>query len=74
MVETEEDVQERDMMPPIRYFTVTQVREVRVDAPSALDAAKGASDLFSGVKPAEEGPVTQRAPIIERKLSVEENR
>lgn len=35
-------------MPEIRYYTVTQEREVRVSAPSAIEAANIASAVFDG--------------------------
>lgn len=63
-------------MPPMRYFTVTQTREVRIaTSEGLLDAAQHASRLFAGETiPSEEDATKARSPIIDRKLLIEEER
>lgn len=62
-------------MPPMRYFVVTQTREVRIaTSEGLLDAAEHASKLFAGEEVASGGMTEARSPIIDRKLLVEEER
>lgn len=63
-------------MPPTRYFVVTQERQVRVSAPSVIEAAQCAAKVFAGEDLAVEHveQATPRSPIVDRKLSVEEDR
>jgi hypothetical protein len=59
-------------MPEIRYYTVSQEREVKVWANSPIDAAQIADGEFSGYKPSQvEGGVT--SPIRVRDLVVRED-
>jgi hypothetical protein len=62
-------------MPEIRYFTVTQEREVKVWADSPVEAAKIADAAFSGriEEDDQSAPSHIRSPIRERTLDVRED-
>lgn len=60
-------------MPATRHFVITQERQIRVSAPSMLEAIQRASAEFAGEENALEG-TTVHGRIIDRKLSAEENR
>lgn len=61
-------------MPEIQYYTVTQTREVKVSAQSALDAARIASLAFSitnGSVDSEKGFVNDSVMVTDLNISKE---
>lgn len=67
-------------MPEIRYYTVTQEREVKVWANSPVDAARIADATFSGLMSTGQGlPLSEKVPgevtssIRDRDLVVRED-
>lgn len=61
-------------MPNMRYFMVTQERQVRIAASTIVEAGLAASKLFAGEELDDVRATAARSPIIDRKLSVEEER
>lgn len=61
-------------MPPIQYYTVTQEREVNVQANGPVDAARVAEAVFNGEE-APEGVALGNAtgPIRTRSINVRED-
>lgn len=59
-------------LPEIRYYTVTQEREIKVSANSPIDAAVLANRVFSNTKYPED-QVNVKMPIRERALNVRED-
>jgi hypothetical protein len=59
-------------MPKIRYYTVTQTREVKVSADSPTEATILADRLFRGIKKPEDQLHVQSA-IVEIEISAREN-
>ena len=59
-------------MPEIRYYTVTQEREVKVSANSPIDAANLAQRIFSDTKKPED-QINIVQPIRERSIDVRED-
>lgn len=59
-------------MPEIRYYTVTQEREVKVAANSPIDAINLAERIFSNTKRPED-QINIITPIRERAIDVRED-
>jgi hypothetical protein len=59
-------------MPEIRYYIVTQKREVKVSASTPLDASILADRVFSGTKKPED-QIDILSPVIERVIEVRED-
>jgi hypothetical protein len=60
-------------MPEIRYYTVTQEREVKVSAPSPIEAAQLADRIFSNTEKQPDDKINTLTPIRERTLDVRED-
>jgi hypothetical protein len=59
-------------LPELRYYTVTQEREVKVSANSPIDAAVLANRVFTDTKHPED-QINVQTPIRERGLTVRED-
>lgn len=68
-------LRERSLMPELRYYTVTQEREVKVSASSPIQAACIADDVFSGRVPEDDVSVKPNivSPIREREIVARED-
>lgn len=61
-------------MPEIRYYTVTQEREVRVSASSPLEAAQLATAAFAGeIQTDDIAKINVITPVRERSIDVRED-
>lgn len=60
-------------MPEIRYYTVTEEREVKVCATSPIDAARLADADFHGVRITDDVEGATTTPIRVRDITVRED-